>query len=123
MHWENPLFLIPIITGPIYMMMGWILLKKPPKEINSLYGYRTGSSMVSQDRWDFAQLFSAREFLKWGSFLTLSAGLGLVVALPEWLGLILALLVMLLFTVIPVVRTERAIKAKFGNQKNLPNGH
>lgn len=42
---ENPLFLIPITSGPLFMIAGLVLLKFPPKKINSLYGYRTNSSM------------------------------------------------------------------------------
>src|SRR5688572_6398705 len=122
MNWENSLFLIPIITGPIYMLMGWIMLKKPPKEINGLFGYRTGSSMASQERWDFAQRYSAREFLKCGGVFTLSAGLGLFIEIPEWLGLVVAILLLLVFTAIPIVQTEKAIKNKFQNQNEMNYG-
>ena len=32
-------------VGFIFMLMGIIMFKFPPKSINSLYGYRTASSM------------------------------------------------------------------------------
>lgn len=45
--------IIPIaifVTGLLY-------LKRPAKEINWMYGYRTQSAMKSQESWDFAQKY------------------------------------------------------------------
>jgi hypothetical protein len=50
---DNPLFLIPSTSGLIFMLAGFIMLKFPPKKINSLYGYRTSSSMKNQERVDY----------------------------------------------------------------------
>jgi len=47
---DNPLFLIPSTSGLIFILAGFIMLKFPPKKINSLYGYRTSSSMKNQER-------------------------------------------------------------------------
>jgi len=61
---ENPLFIIPILTGFIFSAAGLIMFKYPPKIINSLYGYRTLISMKSQERWDFAQRYSAQKLIE-----------------------------------------------------------
>lgn len=114
MNFTNPIFLIPITTGPIYMMAGFLMLKFPPKNINSLYGYRTGSSMDSQEKWDFAQPYSGKVMLQAGAALSLCALLGLFINLSELLGLLLGLVLLTIFTVYPIVKTERAIKRKFG---------
>lgn len=53
----NPMLLT---VGLIFMLMGIIMYKFPPKKINGLYGYRTASSMQSQNKWDFAQKYSAK---------------------------------------------------------------
>lgn len=53
----NPMLLA---VGFIFMLMGIIMYKFPPKKINGLYGYRTASSMQSQTKWDFAQKYSAK---------------------------------------------------------------
>ncbi|MBQ9624887.1 MAG: SdpI family protein [Clostridia bacterium] len=53
--WWSILFLPIILT-----LGGLLLLKAPPKDINSVYGYRTKSSSKSQEAWDFAQSFSGR---------------------------------------------------------------
>jgi len=47
-------------TGIIFIIMGIIMNIFPPKKINSLYGYRTASSMESQEKWDFSQKYSAK---------------------------------------------------------------
>ena len=58
-------------VGIIFFIVGLIMNKFPPKSINSLYGYRTASSMQSQTKWDFAQKYSAKimSFIGLGMFL------------------------------------------------------
>ena len=56
----GPFLILDALTGIILIVVGFILLKYPPKEINSLYGYRTEKSMKSQEAWDFAQIFSSK---------------------------------------------------------------
>lgn len=68
---KKPLFLVNFLTGIIFIIAAIIQLKFPPKKINSLYGYRTKSAMKSQEAWDFAQLYSAKLMLRFGSGLTL----------------------------------------------------
>lgn len=53
----NPILLM---TGIIFIITGGIMYFFPPKNINSLYGYRTASSIKSQTKWDFAQKYSAK---------------------------------------------------------------
>jgi len=74
----GPFLILDALTGIILIVMGFILLKYPPKEINSLYGYRTEKSMKSQEAWDFAQIFSSKLMIKAGVFLSLVGLLGYV---------------------------------------------
>ena len=113
----TPLFMVPIITGPVFMLAGFIMVKYPPKKINLWYGYRTASSMQSQERWDFAQKFSGRAILK-------SGGILIIMACPGWLikfnisetaGALIGVGIMLLFAIIPIIKTERALKKTFGS--------
>lgn len=113
MNWLNPLFLIPIITSPAFVLIGFLMLKYPPREINNLYGYRTSNSMKSQERWDFAQKSAAREFMKWGTILALTAFVGLLIEVNEILGVVMALAELIIATVIPIRKTERALKQNF----------
>ena len=49
------LMLAIVLTLPIMMFVfGLIFLKKPPKKINMIYGYRTSRSMQNKKTWLFA---------------------------------------------------------------------
>lgn len=112
---ENPLFNITLLCGIIFILAGFVMFQFPPKKINLLYGYRTISSMKSQDRWDFAQKFSAKEMMKLGGLLT---GCSLLVFVTEFnnsINLIIGLSLLILMVVILFVRVESAIKRKFRN--------
>ena len=85
--------------------------KFPPKKINSIYGYRTPSSMKNQERWNFAQKFSAKEIIKMGVFLSLSSTIGLYYQPSEYLETIIGLGLMFLFLGIMFFRME--IKRRF----------
>ena len=53
------LFLIPAI----FLIIGVIFYFKPPRRINYFVGYRTASSMSSQEAWEYAQKLTAKGFL------------------------------------------------------------
>ncbi len=55
------LFKNPIIVIALFVML--IAKLFPPKNINSLYGYRTANSMKNKQNWDFAQKYSTNLFL------------------------------------------------------------
>ena len=99
------------------MLAGFIMLKFPPKKINSLYGYRTSSSMKNQERWDFSQKYSAMEMIKLAAILALSSIIGLIYNPDGKLGMFLGLGLMILMVVILLLRVEKEIKNKFGNEK------
>ena len=110
---ENPLFLIPVSTGLIFIVTGYLMLKFPPKKINSLYGYRTRSSMKNKDRWGFAQKYSSIEMIKLGGLLALSGVIGFFYYPDEMMGMFLGLGLMILIVIILLLRVEKAIKKKF----------
>lgn len=115
MNFANPLFIIPIFTGPLVIIIMLITLKFPPKKINSLYGYRTKRSMKSQEAWDFAQPFSGKEMVKYMVIYTLTAIIPLlIINTNEFVGLALALILMILFMAIPIIKTEKELKTRFG---------
>ncbi|MDT0293800.1 SdpI family protein [Mesonia ostreae] len=72
----GPFLLLDAFTGVVFILLGWVLYKYPPKEINSLYGYRTSKSMKSQEAWDFAQQYSGKLMVKTGAFLLVVGVLG-----------------------------------------------
>ena len=116
MNLDNPLFLIPILTGLTFVIAGIIMIIIPPKKINSLYGYRTSSSMKSQERWDFSQKYAAQVLVKFGAILTLSSISGLVYDFSENIGTIMGLGFMLITVIFLLLKIEKAIKIRFGNE-------
>ncbi len=114
---DNPLFIIPFSTGLVFLLVGLIMLKFPPKKINGLYGYRTTSSMKNQKRWDFSQKFSAIELIKLGSVLALTSIIGLIYNPDGNLGMLLGLGLMIFMVVLLIIRVEKAIKNKFKKEE------
>ncbi len=53
--------LIVNLTAPLIMVVfGILFLKNPPKNINSVFGYRTTMSMKDMDTWGFAHKYCGR---------------------------------------------------------------
>ena len=109
----NPLFFVPFSSGLFFIIVGIMLLKFPPKKINGLYGYRTISSMKSQKRWNFAQIYSAREMIKLGFLLAFIGLIGLKYHPGDKTGTILGLGLLIAMIIILLFRVELAIKNKF----------
>lgn len=112
---ENPLFLVPATTAPFLILVGFIMLKWPPKEINSLYGYRTKRSMKNQMNWDFSQPFSAKKLILWGFIYLLSAGLGFFSDLSSGWSIAVSLGILIVIIIIMFYQVESAIK-RFENE-------
>lgn len=49
-----------LLFGAVFIIAGIILSLFPPKKINSIYGYRTASSMRNKETWDQANKYSSR---------------------------------------------------------------
>lgn len=110
------MLLIPILAGAIFMFIGLLMLKFPPKKINWYYGYRTSNSMKDQKRWDFAQIYSAKEIIKLGGLLMLSSLIGIFYKFNEHVAIIIGVGLMLTMVVILLYRVERAINKNFNNK-------
>lgn len=104
------LFFLP---GVFFIILGYILLKFPPKKINYIYGYRTSQSMKSKDRWDFAQSYSSKEMIKLGIALLIIGGLMLLFDLEEKnMVIIFTVCIIILFAIL-FFRTEKELKRNF----------
>ncbi len=121
MGWINwVLFLVCSFICPVVMLVsGLIFWKRPPKTINSLYGYRSDHAMKSQAAWDFAQRYSGKIWRWLGLILlilsaavvavtVLTAGNAAIgVVLPPMMGVQVAVLL------VPIYPVERALKRNF----------
>lgn len=97
-------------SGIIFTIAGFILYKFPPKKINHLYGYRTRTSMQSQERWDFAQKYSAKKMMQGGIILILSAWAGFHFQLDESKHALIGLLIVIFITAFILFITEKKLR-------------
>ena len=107
------LVFLSALVGTIYVIAAVITHQFPPKKINHLYGYRTVSSMKTQDRWDFAQRFSTFQMIKAGIMMIFISFVGLFIKLTENENLLLGLFFTISITAWMMYSIETAIKKKF----------
>ena len=112
-NWLNPLFLVPTLTGLIFIVAAIITSKYPPKNINSVYGYRTKRSMLSKERWDFAQEYSNNLMSKYGIILIFFGFLGYFTSFLEVISTIISVALIVVLVLALFSKTERAIREKF----------
>lgn len=104
----------------LYLVIGYLLLilafswwfyKKPPKNINSFYGYRTSRSMKNQQTWDEANRYSAKFSLRLNLYCLALPFIGYVLY-PEH-NILVSLLAHALLLILIIVYTEAHLKARF----------
>lgn len=57
-------FYLNVFLGLVIIVLPVIFIYRKPKTINSLYGYRSGRAMNSQEAWDFAQNYWTKVLLR-----------------------------------------------------------
>ena len=110
---ENLMFFIPSSTGLLFLVVGFILFKFPPKHINSFYGYRTRKSIKSQEIWEFSQRYSAKALMKLGFLLALAGLVGLVYHPDGNTAKIISSGLILFGVIILIIKVESAIAKAF----------
>ena len=95
--------LIPLVM----VIFGAIFTRRPPKNINGFYGYRTRRSMESPEAWRYAHQVFGQTWTRWGTILLLATltlflilrsqpenavGAGLVICLVQLVVMFLAML-------------------------------
>lgn len=112
--------LVCALLIPLTMIFfGTRFLKKPPKKINSVYGYRTARSMRSQAAWDFAHRYCGKLWRVMGwtmlplSLLAMLSALGQEADFTSYLGGAVAVIQCGIMFVPTLILTERALKRNF----------
>ena len=115
--WLFMLVIVLLLPG-IMVLFGQVFLRRPPQQINGVYGYRTRRSMASQAAWDFAHRTCGRLWFAWGLvLLPVSVALMLPVlgraedVVGLWGTVLVVLHLALLFLTLGL--TERALKRHF----------
>ena len=106
---------VSFVCGLVFLLAGFIMHKWPPKKINGLYGYRTGSSMRSQERWDFAQAYAAGQMIRCGVAMTVTGVLMALFSIKEGVIMAVGMALLIMLTLYLIYSTEAAIKKKFKN--------
>lgn len=114
MNWTDPLFLCSGITGVSLVIATLIFRKFPAREINDLYGYRTRRSRMSQEAWDFSQIYSGELMIWVGIYNCLLAVLGLFISFSVLWGLLISMLFLGASCFYLFWKTEGELKKRFG---------
>lgn len=111
---ENwPIETTGFLTGAIFIVAAVIMMAFPPRKINALYGYRTRTSMKSQQHWDFAQRYSSRRMIEAGLAMIILAAIIDFVGISPAVGTMISLSLLGLTAVYLLLCTERALNKKF----------
>ena len=106
----NPLFITLGSCGILFIAMGFVMSKKPPKEINGMYGYRTPIAMKNQKNWDYAQVYSAKVMMKYGGYFLLLCLPGYFMDLSPEIATGAGLIVLLIGVAFMIFQVETHLK-------------
>ena len=109
----NLLALILSSGGLIFLLAGYIQHRFPPKKINHLYGYRTSTSMKSQESWDFAQQYSAKKIMQMGAYITALGLLSWIIDLQLLWSARIALTIVTIGPLLMLFKVESELKKRF----------
>ena len=109
----NLLALILSSGGLIFLLAGYIQHRFPPKKINHLYGYRTSTSMKSQESWDFAQQYSAKKMMQMGTYITALGLLSWILDLQLLWSADIALTIVTIGPLLMLFKVESELKKRF----------
>ena len=111
----------------IMIVMGRYFMKKSPKEINYIFGYRTNMSMKNKDTWDFAHKYFGKRWFRLGwllipiSVIPMLFVIGKVEDIIGTVGMVV-MVIDLILLIAPIFPTERALKKIFDKDGNKRNG-
>lgn len=104
---------------PLTMIgFGKLFLKKAPKEINAVFGYRTSMSMKNRDTWEFAHKYCGRLWYRCGTVLLLVSAVAMLFTIgrsESVTGTVAAVVcaLQIVFLIGSVYPTEKALKQNF----------
>ena len=99
-----------LCVGIVFILAGIILYVFPPKKINGLYGYRTQTSMQSQQKWDFAQTYSGKIMILTGLIFTLIAPSKGLFQTNATVDLAIGMFCMIIGSILMIVAVEKALR-------------
>lgn len=99
---------------PVLMIIfGQVFFKKPPENINSIYGYRTSMSMKNKETWNFAHQYCGNLWIKTGIAMLPIVVIWQVVTARFSMWSILLSQIEVIVMIATVVLTEIALRRTF----------
>lgn len=116
-YWLFLLVMDLLIPGAM-IGVGLLFVRRPPRQINPLFGYRTVRSTRNQETWLFAHRYCGRLLFRWGLVLLPVTLLPMVLVLGQPAGSIaITSTILCLIQLVPLVGcilpTEAALKRTF----------
>lgn len=117
------MFIINLLIPLMMVGFGWWFLKRPPKEINAVFGYRTAMSMKNQETWDFAHKYCGKIWFKAGWVLLVVSIIAMLPLIGKsedaigWGGGAICM-VQMVALMMPIIPTERALARQFDKDGN-----
>lgn len=117
------MLVINLIFPLTMICWGKYFIKKAPKEINYIFGYRTTMSMKNKDTWNFAHHYFGKLWFKLG---VITLPICIIVMLfvigksQDVIGTVSTILciIQLFPIIIPIIPTEIALKKTFDKDGN-----
>lgn len=114
------MLIMNLLIPAMMIFLGHRFIRRPPREINSTYGYRTGRSMKNHDTWEFAHHYFGRLWYVWGLVMLPATVVAMMFLMGKdkdtvgWVGggICFVQILILLLTIIP---TEKALRNTFDN--------
>ena len=111
----------------IMIVMGRYFMKKSPKEINYIFGYRTNMSMKNKDTWDFSHKYFGKLWFRLGWLLIPISVIPMLFVIGKGEDIIgtvgmVVMVIDLILLIAPIFPTERALKKIFDKDGNKRNG-
>ena len=118
---------INLLFPLIMIVMGRYFMKKSPKEINYIFGYRTNMSMKNKDTWDFAHNYFGKLWFRLGWLLIPISVIPMLFVIGKGEDIIgtvgmVVMVIDLILLIAPIFPTERALKKIFDKDGNKRNG-
>ena len=110
--------LFVLLIPSMMLLFGLIFKKNSPKEINSLFGYRTAMSMKNRDTWDFAHRHIGKLWVWVAIIIAPLSILPMLLVLgkgDDTVGTVgtAIMLIQLIPLIVPIFFTEAALKKAF----------
>ncbi|MFT5752720.1 MAG: putative membrane protein [Flavobacteriales bacterium] len=110
------LYLVIIFDGLFFLALAYYYLKRPPKKINEMYGYRTRKTMANQDIWDAANKRNAEDLVKYSWVLLLTGVLLWIFQISY--AMIIHLIILLIGLAVAMYSTMRYLNEHFDINSN-----